>query len=206
MGLNYLIFGLRSVWFHATNVALHAAATVLFTRVCLTVAGLRRNFAILAGILFAVHPIHTEARHRTVAFLPLAIVALNTKHLDFGAMQGTLRSGDTHYNFRAGAARMPLDKSYAKPGQPSASCSKMAEVTGIVGRADVLACIFFLISLLVYHGEAAKGAEEKQNHKRSIYEMNPKRASNDHDVASAGLETTNTCHRDRNIGLFGDGN
>ncbi|XP_053677834.1 protein O-mannosyl-transferase TMTC1-like [Anopheles nili] len=84
--LNYLTFGLRSVWFHATNVALHAAATMLFTRVCLTIAGLRRNFAILAGVLFAVHPIHTEA------------------------------------------------------------------VTGIVGRADVLACIFFLISLLVYHG------------------------------------------------------
>uniref|UniRef100_A0A182VCE3 DUF1736 domain-containing protein n=1 Tax=Anopheles merus TaxID=30066 RepID=A0A182VCE3_ANOME len=86
--LNYLTFGLRSVWFHATNVALHAAATVLFTRVCLTIAGLRQNFAILAGVLFAVHPIHTEA------------------------------------------------------------------VTGIVGRADVLACIFFLISLLVYHGRS----------------------------------------------------
>uniref|UniRef100_A0A182ING3 DUF1736 domain-containing protein n=1 Tax=Anopheles atroparvus TaxID=41427 RepID=A0A182ING3_ANOAO len=85
-GLNYITFGLRSIWFHATNVALHAAATVLFTRVCLTIAGLRRNFAVLAGVLFAVHPIHTEA------------------------------------------------------------------VTGIVGRADVLACIFFLISLLVYHG------------------------------------------------------
>lgn len=26
------------------------------------------------------------------------------------------------------------------------------QVTGIVGRADVLACIFFLISLLAYHG------------------------------------------------------
>lgn len=26
------------------------------------------------------------------------------------------------------------------------------QVTGIVGRADILACIFFLISLLVYHG------------------------------------------------------
>uniref|UniRef100_A0A4Y0BL38 dolichyl-phosphate-mannose--protein mannosyltransferase n=1 Tax=Anopheles funestus TaxID=62324 RepID=A0A4Y0BL38_ANOFN len=86
--LNYLTFGLRSVWFHATNVALHAVATMLFTRVCLTIAGLRRNFAILAGVLFAVHPIHTEA------------------------------------------------------------------VTGIVGRADVLACIFFLISLLVYHGRS----------------------------------------------------
>uniref|UniRef100_A0A182NVA3 Uncharacterized protein n=1 Tax=Anopheles dirus TaxID=7168 RepID=A0A182NVA3_9DIPT len=59
--LNYLTFGLRSVWFHATNVALHAVATMLFTRVCRTIAGLRRNFAILAGVLFAVHPIHTEA-------------------------------------------------------------------------------------------------------------------------------------------------
>uniref|UniRef100_A0A182XA44 Uncharacterized protein n=1 Tax=Anopheles quadriannulatus TaxID=34691 RepID=A0A182XA44_ANOQN len=64
MVLNYLTFGLRSVWFHATNVALHAAATVLFTRVCLTVAGLRQNFAILAGVLFAVHPIHTEAERK----------------------------------------------------------------------------------------------------------------------------------------------
>uniref|UniRef100_A0A182SST5 Uncharacterized protein n=1 Tax=Anopheles maculatus TaxID=74869 RepID=A0A182SST5_9DIPT len=61
ISLNYLTFGLRSVWFHATNVALHAVATMLFTRVCLTIAGLRRNFAILAGVLFAVHPIHTEA-------------------------------------------------------------------------------------------------------------------------------------------------
>uniref|UniRef100_A0A182P1V1 Uncharacterized protein n=1 Tax=Anopheles epiroticus TaxID=199890 RepID=A0A182P1V1_9DIPT len=64
--LNYLTFGLRSVWFHATNVALHAAATMLFTRVCLTIAGLRKNFAILAGVLFAVHPIHTEATNRKV--------------------------------------------------------------------------------------------------------------------------------------------
>ncbi|XP_055629999.1 protein O-mannosyl-transferase TMTC1-like [Toxorhynchites rutilus septentrionalis] len=85
--LNYITFGLRSLWFHATNVVLHAAACVLFTRVCTTIAGLRKNFAVFAGVLFAVHPIHTEA------------------------------------------------------------------VTGIVGRADVLACIFFLISLLAYHGK-----------------------------------------------------
>ncbi|XP_062559276.1 protein O-mannosyl-transferase TMTC1-like [Armigeres subalbatus] len=84
--LNYITCGLRSLWFHATNVLLHASACVLFTRVCTTIAGLRKNFALFAGVLFAVHPIHTEA------------------------------------------------------------------VTGIVGRADVLACIFFLISLLAYHG------------------------------------------------------
>ncbi|CAH1993199.1 unnamed protein product [Acanthoscelides obtectus] len=48
---------------------------------------MRPQFAALAGLLFAVHPVHTEA------------------------------------------------------------------VTGIVGRADVLACIFFLLSLLAYHGQ-----------------------------------------------------
>ncbi|XP_063709260.1 protein O-mannosyl-transferase TMTC1-like isoform X2 [Culicoides brevitarsis] len=85
--LNHVLFGLHSIWFHATNVLLHAVACVLFTKVCTTIAGLRKNFAIFAGILFAIHPIHTEA------------------------------------------------------------------VTGIVGRADVLACIFFLVSILVYHGQ-----------------------------------------------------
>ncbi|KAJ3664554.1 hypothetical protein Zmor_000112 [Zophobas morio] len=83
---NYLCFGLQPVWFHATNILLHAAACILFTRVCLSIAGLKPPFATLAGLLFAAHPIHTEA------------------------------------------------------------------VTGIVGRADVLACVFFLVSLLAYHG------------------------------------------------------
>ncbi|CAH1154750.1 unnamed protein product [Phaedon cochleariae] len=83
---NYTLFGLNPLWFHLTNVSLHALACVLFTRACLQVAGLRPPFATLAGLLFATHPIHTEA------------------------------------------------------------------VTGIVGRADVLACVFFLISVLSYHG------------------------------------------------------
>ncbi|XP_031633037.1 protein O-mannosyl-transferase TMTC1-like isoform X2 [Contarinia nasturtii] len=86
--LNYYLFGLKPFWFHFTNILMHAIVCVLFTRVCIIVAGLQDNFAIIAGIIFAIHPIHTEA------------------------------------------------------------------VTGIVGRADVLACIFFLISLLVYHGKA----------------------------------------------------
>ncbi|XP_033611533.1 protein O-mannosyl-transferase TMTC1 isoform X2 [Cryptotermes secundus] len=83
---NYQVSGLQPLWFHVCNVLLHAAASLLFTRVCLAVAGLQPNFAGAAGILFAAHPIHTEA------------------------------------------------------------------VTGIVGRADVLACVFFLLSVLVYHG------------------------------------------------------
>nr|CAI5822627.1 unnamed protein product [Callosobruchus analis] len=83
------MFGLQPFWFHVTNVLLHTGACMLFTRVCLHVAGLKTPFAALAGLLFAVHPIHTEA------------------------------------------------------------------VTGIVGRADVLACVFFLISFLAYHGNSS---------------------------------------------------
>ncbi|XP_044259420.1 protein O-mannosyl-transferase TMTC1-like [Tribolium madens] len=83
---NFLCFSLQPVWFHVTNVVLHAAACILFTRVCLKIAAFKPPFATLAGLLFAAHPIHTEA------------------------------------------------------------------VTGIVGRADVLACVFFLVSLLAYHG------------------------------------------------------
>ncbi|XP_028175838.1 protein O-mannosyl-transferase TMTC1-like [Ostrinia furnacalis] len=83
--LNYALAGLRPWWWHACNVLLHAACCALVVRACVTVARLQRPFAALAALLFAVHPVHTEA------------------------------------------------------------------VAGVVGRADVLACIFFLSSLLVYH-------------------------------------------------------
>lgn len=59
--LNFYLFGLKPIWFHLTNILMHAIVCVLFTRVCIIVAGLKNNFAIIAGIMFAVHPIHTEA-------------------------------------------------------------------------------------------------------------------------------------------------
>ncbi|XP_049938787.1 protein O-mannosyl-transferase TMTC1-like [Schistocerca serialis cubense] len=82
----YWLVGAAPAWFHASNVLLHAAASLLFARACCAVAGLAPAFAALAGVIFAAHPVHTEA------------------------------------------------------------------VTGIVGRADVLACVFLLLSLLAYHG------------------------------------------------------
>lgn len=59
--LNYLMSGLTPSWYHATNIALHAIACVLVTRVSLAVASLRPGFAALTGLLFAAHPVHTEA-------------------------------------------------------------------------------------------------------------------------------------------------
>uniref|UniRef100_A0A2H8TL04 dolichyl-phosphate-mannose--protein mannosyltransferase n=1 Tax=Melanaphis sacchari TaxID=742174 RepID=A0A2H8TL04_9HEMI len=91
--LNHYIFGLQPVWFHVVNVILHGICSVLFARLCISVAGLEHKYGLLAGIVFAVHPIHTEA------------------------------------------------------------------VTGIVGRADVLACLFFLLSFLTYHDTRWKRKE-----------------------------------------------
>lgn len=57
---DYAVNGLAPAGFHLTNVALHALAALLFYRVARMV--LRDSVAALvAGLLFAVHPIHTEA-------------------------------------------------------------------------------------------------------------------------------------------------
>ncbi|XP_049865069.1 protein O-mannosyl-transferase TMTC1-like [Pectinophora gossypiella] len=88
--LNYALCGLSAWWWHACNVVLHATCCALVLRAGAVLARLERPFAALAALLFAVHPVHTEA------------------------------------------------------------------VAGVVGRADVLACVFFLSSLLLYHGCAGR--------------------------------------------------
>ncbi|XP_059617887.1 protein O-mannosyl-transferase TMTC2 [Phlebotomus argentipes] len=81
--LNHLLSGFRPFGFHLTNVLLHAVATGLVLKLArqLMTSGWG---AAVAGVLFAAHPIHTEA------------------------------------------------------------------VASVVGRADVVACIFYLVSLLAY--------------------------------------------------------
>ncbi|XP_064594778.1 protein O-mannosyl-transferase TMTC1-like [Liolophura sinensis] len=82
--LNHYLSEFNPVSYHIVNVLLHAAVTGLFTHICLSVICLSVQGAIIAGLLFAVHPIHTEA------------------------------------------------------------------VSGLVGRADVLSGMFFLLSFLTY--------------------------------------------------------
>ncbi|GFY72826.1 protein O-mannosyl-transferase TMTC2 [Trichonephila inaurata madagascariensis] len=82
--LNYWFGGLDPWGYHFINVMLHSMVTLLFTKLA-TLMFLGNRFpVIVAGLLFAVHPIHTEA------------------------------------------------------------------VAGIVGRADVGACLFFLLSMFSY--------------------------------------------------------
>ncbi|XP_065896491.1 protein O-mannosyl-transferase TMTC1-like isoform X2 [Dysidea avara] len=84
--LNYHLHGLEPFGYHTMNIILHCIATLLFSFLCWRVVFVRYGgAALLAGLLFATHPVHTEA------------------------------------------------------------------VSGVVGRADVLACIFLLLSFLCYH-------------------------------------------------------
>ncbi|XP_039988957.1 protein O-mannosyl-transferase TMTC3 [Xiphias gladius] len=57
--LNYLFSELSAVSYHLLNVVLHAVVCVLFLRVCRLF--LDKTSSLVAALLFAVHPIHTEA-------------------------------------------------------------------------------------------------------------------------------------------------
>lgn len=57
--LNYLFSELSAASYHLLNVVLHAVVCVLFLRVCRLF--LDNTFSLLAALLFAVHPVHTEA-------------------------------------------------------------------------------------------------------------------------------------------------
>ena len=61
--LNHIIHELRPFGYHLVNTLLHAAVSALFLRVCqTTVFGPeQRGASLLAGVLFALHPVHTEA-------------------------------------------------------------------------------------------------------------------------------------------------
>ncbi|XP_048588556.1 protein O-mannosyl-transferase TMTC4 [Nematostella vectensis] len=62
--LNYLIHGLQPLGYHVVNVGMHVAVSVLFVSACDVIfQGLTSSDSatLLAGLIFAIHPIHTEA-------------------------------------------------------------------------------------------------------------------------------------------------
>ena len=58
--LNYWLHGLRPAGYHAVNIACHSVNSLLFLLLLVKLTG-SRQLAILAGLAFAVHPVHTEA-------------------------------------------------------------------------------------------------------------------------------------------------
>uniref|UniRef100_L7LWA1 dolichyl-phosphate-mannose--protein mannosyltransferase n=1 Tax=Rhipicephalus pulchellus TaxID=72859 RepID=L7LWA1_RHIPC len=57
--LNYWLHELRPMGYHLGNVLLHSLVAMLFLRVCSTTVPLKAS--VVAALLFAVHPVHTEA-------------------------------------------------------------------------------------------------------------------------------------------------
>lgn len=62
--MNYAIHGLNPFGYHAVNVVLHGVVCLLYMFMCETVAFKSNVLAFLAGLLFASHPVHTEAVSR----------------------------------------------------------------------------------------------------------------------------------------------
>ena len=60
--LNYLLHGLEPMGYHLANVLLHGTVCFLYVQLCALVFGREAVWpSLMAGLLFAVHPIHTEA-------------------------------------------------------------------------------------------------------------------------------------------------
>jgi protein O-mannosyl-transferase len=59
LALDATFWGLNPAWFHLTNILLHVGVTFLVHRLVLAM-GARRDIALLASLLFAVHPVHVE--------------------------------------------------------------------------------------------------------------------------------------------------
>jgi tetratricopeptide (TPR) repeat protein len=92
--IDHAIWGLNSFGFHLTNVLLHIANCVLAYCLTYRIFGQKR-VAVFSALLFAVHPLHTEAivwakvRSQLLAFsFVLASVLLYARHLDPGRRQG----------------------------------------------------------------------------------------------------------------------
>ncbi|RWS15420.1 transmembrane and TPR repeat-containing protein CG4050-like protein, partial [Dinothrombium tinctorium] len=58
--LNYLLHGLNPIGYHVVNIGLHALASILVHKLCM-VFEKNTKIALSSALLFAVHPIHTDA-------------------------------------------------------------------------------------------------------------------------------------------------
>ena len=59
--INYLISGLQPFGYHVVNVFFHGVVTYLFTSFVSEISSGNLSIALISGLLFAIHPIHTEA-------------------------------------------------------------------------------------------------------------------------------------------------
>ncbi|KAK7834021.1 hypothetical protein U0070_005002 [Myodes glareolus] len=123
--LNIFLTGMDPFYFHVVNVILHCLVTLVLMYTCDKTVFKNRRLAFVTALLFAVHPVHTEATSDTLA--------------KTSAQQGTEQA------FNVRTVVWPHEE----------------PVAGIVGRADVLACLLFLLAFLSYHRSLDQGCAEQ---------------------------------------------
>lgn len=64
---NRLLHGMWAPGFHVLNVMLHALVSLLYTQLCSSLCTGHWETALTSGMLFASHPIHTEAVSQSVS-------------------------------------------------------------------------------------------------------------------------------------------
>lgn len=65
--LNIFLTGMNPFYFHAVNVVLHCLVTLVLMYTCDKAVFRNRGLAFATALLFAVHPVHTEAVSITAA-------------------------------------------------------------------------------------------------------------------------------------------
>ena len=73
--LNYLLHELQPMGYHLVNVLLHSAVCFLYVQLCGVVFG-EVWLVLIAGLLFAVHPVHTEAVSPIVYYIHIQLLPL----------------------------------------------------------------------------------------------------------------------------------
>ena len=88
--LNYLLHELQPMGYHLVNVLLHGAVCYLYVQLCGVVFSGAVWPALIAGLLFAVHPIHTEAVNFA---LNLALLSQHNNSLSLSSLNSGCWSG-----------------------------------------------------------------------------------------------------------------
>ncbi len=121
-----VLIELDAFGFHLVNVCLHGLASILFARVAQIAFGPNGHpFVTISAILFTIHPIHVEA-----------------VRLYGHAAQRRLMESPQQVLLKFNVAVSLL------------LLLSHAQVSNVVGRAELLSAIFFLLSFLTYHKTA----------------------------------------------------
>ncbi|XP_037086631.1 protein O-mannosyl-transferase TMTC2-like isoform X2 [Pollicipes pollicipes] len=173
--LNYLAGGLRPWGYHLVNVLLHSVACALFAQLAARLFGARSPAAVLASLLFVVHPVHTEAVAGVVgrADVGAAIFFL----LSFFSYSAYLRQRDLRDAprpaLRNGSA---AGQHHAAPSSPRCwrpllacfVCAALAMFTKEHGVTVMGVCIVY--DLLVYNKFTAKDLSQlfSERYRRAV--------------------------------------